>query len=121
MSRAATLLDLRAASDVVSIHLRLGDRSRGLLGAEQLRTMRAGALLINTARSQIVDQAALLQALEQGWIAGAGLDVYDTEPLPSDAALRRAPSVLLTPHLGYVTEDNLTTYYARPSRASAPG
>jgi phosphoglycerate dehydrogenase-like enzyme len=103
---------LLEASDFVSIHLVLGDRSRGLLGAAELACMRRSAFLINTSRAAIVDQGALVQALEQGSIAGAGLDVFDLEPLPADHPYRRLPNVLATPHLGYVSERNYKSYFS---------
>jgi len=95
----------------VSIHLRLSDRTRGLLGARELGLMRPGALLINTSRGPIVDEAALVRALESGAIGGAGLDVFDAEPLPADHPLRTAPRTLLTPHVGYVTETTFRTMF----------
>jgi len=104
--------DLLRRSDFVSIHLVLSERTRGLLGEAELRAMKPHAHLVNTSRAGIVDQAALLRALREGWIAGAGLDVFETEPLPADDPLRSLPNVLATPHLGYVTEQNYRTYYA---------
>lgn len=89
-------------SDFVSIHYKLSDRSRGLVGADELGAMKSTAYLINTSRGPIVDTAALLDALTRGQIAGAGLDVYDEEPLPVDHPLRTAPHTVLTPHIGYV-------------------
>jgi phosphoglycerate dehydrogenase-like enzyme len=89
---------------VVSVHLVLSDRSRGLIGEPGLRLMQSSAILVNTSRGPIIDQPALVRALDEGWIAGAGLDVYDAEPLPADDPLRTAPRTVLTPHLGYVTE-----------------
>lgn len=109
--RAATLPDLLASSDVVTLHLKLGERSRGLIGAEELALMRPSALLVNTSRSALIDRGALLDALEGGRIGGAGLDVFDEEPLPVGDVIRTAPRTLLTPHLGYVTEDNLRTFF----------
>lgn len=103
---------LLEGSDFVSIHLVLGERTRGLIGAAELRRMRPHAYLINTSRAPIVDQAALIEALEQGRIAGAGLDVFDIEPLPAGHAFRRLPNVLATPHLGYVSERNYRTYFS---------
>jgi phosphoglycerate dehydrogenase-like enzyme len=100
-----------AESDVVSVHLILSRRTRGLLDAVALRQMRPTAFLINTSRAPIIDRSALIEALEQGWIAGAGLDVFDIEPLPADDPLRRLPNVLATPHLGYVTRTNYQTYF----------
>ena len=108
---APSLEALLEASDVVSIHLVLGDRTRGLIDARALSRMRPDALLINTSRAAIVDEAALLAALRAGAIAGAGLDVYETEPLPPDSPWRTLPNVLATPHLGYVTERNYRTYF----------
>ena len=91
-------------SDILSVHVVLSERTRGLLGAAELASMKSSALLVNTSRGPIIDQAALVEALGSGQIAGAGLDVYDVEPLPADNPLRKAPNVVLTPHLGYVTE-----------------
>ncbi|MFD0375273.1 D-2-hydroxyacid dehydrogenase family protein [Streptomyces sp. NPDC127112] len=102
---------LLAGSDFVSVHLALGERTRGLIGAAELALMRPTAYLVNTSRSAIVDQEALLEALRNGRIAGAGLDVFDTEPLPAGHPLRTAPNLLATPHLGYVTRANYATYY----------
>ncbi|MEU9714265.1 D-2-hydroxyacid dehydrogenase family protein [Streptomyces sp. NPDC047976] len=102
---------LLADSDFVSVHLALGDRTRGLIGAAELELMRPTAYLVNTSRAAIVDQDALLDALRAGRIAGAGLDVFDTEPLPPHHPLRTAPRLLATPHLGYVTRANYATYY----------
>ncbi|MER5873185.1 D-2-hydroxyacid dehydrogenase family protein [Streptomyces sp. NPDC002044] len=109
--RAGSKEELLADSDFVSVHLALGDRTRGLIGAPELALMRPAAYLVNTSRAAIVDQDALLDALHAGRIAGAGLDVYDTEPLPEDHPLRTAPRLLATPHLGYVTRANYATYY----------
>lgn len=100
------------ASDVVSIHLMLSERTRGLVGASELALMKPRAYLINTSRGPIVDEVALLAALESGRIAGAGLDVYDIEPLPSDHRLRLLPNVTLSPHLGYVTREMLGAFYS---------
>jgi phosphoglycerate dehydrogenase-like enzyme len=98
-------------SDYVSIHLVLSDRTRGLLGRDDLRRMKPTAYLINTSRGPIVDEAALVEALAGSWIAGAGLDVFDIEPVPDDSPLRRLPNVLATPHLGYVTRASYGVYY----------
>ncbi|KQP76805.1 hydroxyacid dehydrogenase [Methylobacterium sp. Leaf111] len=108
---APSLAALLAASDVVSIHLVLGARTRGLVDDAALRRMRPEAFLINTSRAAIVDEAALLAALTENRIAGAGLDVFETEPLPPDSPWRTLPNVLATPHLGYVTERNYRTYF----------
>lgn len=98
-------------ADVVSIHTRLSDRTRGLVGARELGLMKPSALLVNTSRGPIVDEAALLQVLSEGRIAGCALDVFDAEPLPADHPLRVAPRVLLTPHLGYVTSETYRMFY----------
>jgi phosphoglycerate dehydrogenase-like enzyme len=105
--------DLLATSDVVTIHQKLSDRTRGLLGARELGLMRPDALLINTSRGPIVDEAALLDALTTGSIGGAGLDVFDVEPLPPGHPLRTAPRTLLTPHLGYATEETFRGMFAQ--------
>jgi phosphoglycerate dehydrogenase-like enzyme len=97
--------ELFAGSDVVSIHLPLSERSRGLIGAAEFEAMRSTAYLVNTSRGPIVDEAALLDALRERRIAGAALDVYDVEPLPLDHPLRSMPNTLLLPHIGYVTTD----------------
>ncbi|WP_216587320.1 D-2-hydroxyacid dehydrogenase family protein [Streptomyces brasiliscabiei] len=104
--------ELLRLSDFVSVHLVLSDRTRGLLDEPELRAMRPHAYLVNTSRAAIVDRTALVRALREGWIAGAGLDVFETEPLPADDPLRTLPNVLATPHLGYVTERNYRTFYS---------
>jgi phosphoglycerate dehydrogenase-like enzyme len=93
--------ELFANSDVLSIHLVLGERTRGLVGARELALMKPTAILVNTARGAIVDEGALMSALQEGRIAGAGLDVFAREPLPDDHPLRRLPNVVLTPHQGH--------------------
>lgn len=93
-----------ATADVVSVHLKLSERSRGLVGGAELSAMKPTALLVNTSRGPIVDEPALIEALRSGAIAGAALDVFDTEPLPADHPLRTLPNVLATPHLGYVAD-----------------
>jgi phosphoglycerate dehydrogenase-like enzyme len=103
--------ELFAASDVLTVHLKLSDRTTGLIGAAELAAMKPTAILINTSRGPIVDQDALVTALTVGTIAGAGLDVYDTEPLPAGNPLRGAPHTVLLPHLGYVTERGYRTMY----------
>ncbi len=104
-------LELFERADVVSVHYKLSERSRGLVGAAEIGVMKPSAYLVNTSRGPIVDTDALLAALRDGAIAGAGLDVFDTEPLPADHPLRNAPRTLLTPHLGYVTEDTYATFF----------
>lgn len=108
---AASKEELLEAGDFVSVHLVLSDRTRGLLGADELRRMRPTAHLVNTSRAAIVDQPALLRALRENWIAGAGLDVFDQEPLPAGHPLRTLPNVLALPHLGYVTRRNYEGYF----------
>ncbi|MFC8779699.1 D-2-hydroxyacid dehydrogenase family protein [Streptomyces nigra] len=110
---AASKEELLADSDFVSVHLALGDRTRGLLGAPELALLKPTAYLINTSRAAIVDQDALLAALHEGRIAGAGVDVFDVEPLPADHPMRTAPRLLATPHLGYVSQANYRTYYGQ--------
>ena len=105
--------ELFAASDVLSVHLKLSDRTTGLVGAAELAAMKPTALLVNTSRGPIVDENALVTALSTGAIAGAGLDVYDTEPLPAGSPLRGAPNTVLLPHLGYVTEAGYRTMYSQ--------
>jgi len=105
-----TLVDrdgLLRASDVVSLHLRLSEQTRGFLGARELAMMKRAAILINTARGPIVDEAALIEALTAGRLAGAGLDVFDTEPLPQGHPLTRLDNVVLTPHSAGVTAEAL--------------
>ncbi|MEV7065922.1 D-2-hydroxyacid dehydrogenase family protein [Streptomyces collinus] len=105
--------DLLASSDFVSVHLALSDRTRGLLGPAELAVLKPTAYLVNTSRAAIVDQEALLAALHDGRIAGAGVDVFDIEPLPADHPMRTAPRLLATPHLGYVSRANYATYYGQ--------
>ncbi len=98
-------------ADVVTLHLILSDRSRGIVGAEDLARMKRSAFIVNTSRGPLIDQPALIAALQEGRIAGAGIDVFDTEPLPIDHPLLAAPNTFLTPHLGYVTQQNYRAYY----------
>jgi phosphoglycerate dehydrogenase-like enzyme len=102
---------LLAESDVLSVHLVLSARSRGLIGAPELAAMKPTALLVNTSRGPIVDEAALVDTLRERRIGGAALDVYGQEPLPADHPLRTLPNVLLTPHIGYVTRDVYEVFY----------
>jgi phosphoglycerate dehydrogenase-like enzyme len=99
------LEELLGRSDVVSVHLRLSPESRGLLDGERLGRMRPRAVLVNTARGAIVDEDALVAALRSGRLAGAGLDVFATEPLPAASSLRRLPNVVLTPHVGWKVDE----------------
>ena len=103
--------DLFRRADVLTIHTRLSDRTRGLVTAAELALMKPSAYLVNTSRGPIVDEAALLAALNDGTIAGAALDVYDIEPLPAGHPLRSAPNTVLTPHLGYVSEGSYEVYF----------
>lgn len=100
-------------ADILTVHLVLSDRSRGLVDAQALGWMKPGARLVNTARGPIVDEQALVQALESGRLAGAALDVFADEPLPLDHPFRRLPNVLATPHVGYVSEQNYRQFYGQ--------
>ncbi|NOJ60062.1 NAD(P)-dependent oxidoreductase [Arthrobacter sp. 260] len=102
--------ELLAQSDVVSIHLKLSDSSRGLLDAGKLALMKEGSVLINTARGAIVDEPALIEALRTGPLSAAGLDVFTEEPLPANSELRGLPNVVLTPHIGWTVEEVLTEF-----------
>lgn len=104
--------DLFAQADFLTIHLTLSDRTRGIVGAEDLARMKPTAYLVNTSRGPLIDEAALIAALRARTIAGAALDVYDQEPLPAGHPLRTLPNALLTPHLGYVTEPNYRKFFA---------
>jgi len=110
-AEAVSKEDLFARSDVVTVHYKLGKRSVGLIGSAELDQMKPTAYLINTSRGPIVDTAALITALRTGKIAGAGLDVYDIEPLPLSHSLRMLDNVVLTPHLGYVTDDTYRVFF----------
>jgi phosphoglycerate dehydrogenase-like enzyme len=103
--------ELFASADIVSVHVVLSSRSRGLIGAQDIARMKPSAYLINTARAPIVDEDALYEALRGRRIAGAGLDVFAVEPLPVDDRFRALPNVVLTPHLGYVTRENYAVMY----------
>lgn len=103
--------ELFARADVLSIHLVLGRRSRGLVGAPELAAMKPTAMLVNTSRGPIVDEAALVDALRRKEIAVAALDVYDVEPLPAAHPLRTLDNVVLTPHIGYVTREAYEIFY----------
>jgi phosphoglycerate dehydrogenase-like enzyme len=98
-------------SDVLSVHMVLSPRSRGLIGRNDIALMKETAILVNTSRGPIVDAYAVIEALEAGRLGYAAFDVYDREPLPADHPLRRTPNVLLTPHIGYVTEENYRSSY----------
>ena len=103
--------DLFRNADFISIHLQLSDRTRGLVTANEFALMKKTAYLVNTSRGPIVDEKALIAALNDKRIGGAGLDVFDVEPLPTDHPFRRMDNVVLTPHLGYVSQQNYAGYY----------
>lgn len=103
--------DLFRNADFVTIHNVLSERSRGLVGAKELGLMKKSSYLINTSRGPIVDEKALIAALQAKSIAGAGLDVFDVEPLPLDHPFRKMDNVVITPHLGYVSEQNYRKYF----------
>ena len=110
----ATLVDkqtLFREADVITVHLVLSGRTKGLIGAPELALMKPTARLINSSRGPIVDQAALIKALQARTIAGAAVDVFDTEPLPADHPFRTLDNLLATPHIGYVTEELYRTFY----------
>lgn len=111
-ARWATREALLSNSDFVTIHLRLSDRTMGLIGRAELEMMRPTAYLINTSRGEIVDTEALLTALDSGILAGAGIDVFDVEPLPADDRRRTHPKILATPHIGYVTDATYQVFYS---------
>jgi phosphoglycerate dehydrogenase-like enzyme len=103
--------DLFRQSDFITIHVVLSQRTRGLIGSGELGLMKPSAFVINTSRGPIIDQTALIAALRERKIAGAGLDVFDTEPLPLDHPFRKMDNVVITPHLGYVSEQNYRRYF----------
>ncbi len=105
--------ELLARADVVSIHLVLSERTRGLIGRRELALMKPSAFLVNTSRGPIVDEGALVEALRSGALAGAGLDVFGEEPLPRDHPFYRLPNTVITPHLGYVTEETYRIFYSQ--------
>ena len=111
--------ELFAQADILSIHLQLSSRSRGLVTARELGLMKPEAYLINTSRGPIVDEAALIAALSENRIAGAGLDVFDVEPLPRDHPFRGMDQVTLTPHLGYNTRETLRAFWGDMPEAIA--
>jgi len=102
---------LFASSDIVSLHLVLSERTRGVVGEEELRAMKPSAWFVNTSRAGLVDMEALVRVLRERKIAGAGLDVFPVEPIPADDPLLSLPNVVLTPHLGYATRENFAVYY----------
>lgn len=108
---AGSLDALLSTSEIITIHVPLSERTRGLIGDAELRRMKSSALLVNTSRGPIVDETALIDALVHRRIAGAGLDVYEREPLPPDHPFRRLDNVVATPHIGYVTEETYRVYF----------
>ena len=110
---------LFAEADVVSVNLVLSERTRGLVDAEAIRRMKPTAYLVNTSRGPIVEEAALIAALQEGRIAGAGLDVLDVEPLPADHPIRTLDRHVATPHIGYVTRELYRTFYGDAAKAIA--
>jgi phosphoglycerate dehydrogenase-like enzyme len=115
-AKAVSKDELFSSSDVVTVHYKLSPRSAGLVGAAELALMKPSAYLVNTSRGPLVDHAALVACLRSGSIAGAALDVYDVEPLPLSDPLRTAPNVVLTPHLGYVTDDAYQVFYGEAAQ-----
>jgi phosphoglycerate dehydrogenase-like enzyme len=109
----ATKEELFATADVVTVHVVLSQRSRGLVGREDLARMKPTAYLVNTSRGPIVDEAALLDMLQQRKIAGAGVDVFSVEPLPVDHPFRKLDNMVVTPHLGYVSRDAFRAHYSQ--------
>lgn len=104
--------ELMKRSDVITVHLILSDRSRGVIGADELALMKPTAYIVNTARGPIIDEDALVAALENKAIAGAGIDVFSVEPLPADHPFRRLENAIVTPHLGYVSDTNYGAYFS---------
>jgi phosphoglycerate dehydrogenase-like enzyme len=98
-------------SDIVTIHLVLSDRTRAVVGAAELALMKPAALLVNSSRGPLVDEPALIDALQRGTIGGAALDTYDVEPLPANHPYRTLPNVLATPHIGFVTKNTYAVFY----------
>ena len=100
-----------AQSDFISIHLKLSNRVRGLVGEAAFKQMKPSAYIVNTSRAQIIDETALIKALQDDQIAGAAIDVYEKEPLPAEHPLRSVPNLILSPHIGYVTEETMAIFY----------
>jgi phosphoglycerate dehydrogenase-like enzyme len=109
--RVSGLDEMSQRADIMSIHMPLNAETRGLIGAQELARMKPGVILLNTSRGPIIDEAALIAALQNGHVAAAGLDVFDIEPLPADHPFRRMSNVHATPHLGYVTENSYRTFF----------
>ena len=102
---------LLKTSDVISLHLVLSDRTRGIIGKNEIAMMKPSAILVNVSRGPLIDEKAMIDALKNGRLGHAALDVYDREPLPADHPLRKMDNVTLSPHLGYVNDDNLKMFY----------
>ena len=113
VAHAGSKEKLMADADFITIHLALSDRTRGLIGKPELALMKPSTYIINTSRGPSIDQSALIDALERGAIAGAGIDVYDVEPLPADHPMRRLPRSIITPHLGFVSDENWRVFYGQ--------
>jgi 26S proteasome regulatory subunit N2 len=110
---AKTKQELLQQSDIVSIHMVLSPTTRHLLKAEDLKHMKSTAFLVNTSRGPLVDESALIEILKERKIAGAALDVFDIEPLPQDHELRKLDNVLLSPHIGYISDENYEAFYSQ--------
>lgn len=110
-ARKVSKEELFTTSDFISVHYKLSPRSQGIVGAADIAQMKPTAFLINTSRGPLIDEAAMIAAIREGRIAGAGLDVFDDEPLPAGHFFRNSPKVIVTPHVGYVSRENYVTYY----------
>ncbi|GAT87120.1 2-hydroxyacid dehydrogenase [Paenarthrobacter nicotinovorans] len=110
-ARLVSKEELFSESDIVTLHLRLSERTEGIVGSEELRLLGPDGVLVNTARGPLVDEVALIRALEEGWIRGAALDVFEEEPLPAGHALLHSRRTVLTPHVGYVTHESYRKFY----------
>jgi len=116
-ARRVPLDELFRESDVVSVHLRLSERTRGIIGADQLSSMKRSAYFVNSARGALVDEEALLAALRENRIAGAALDVYEVEPLPTGHPFRSCENVVLSPHMGFVTREAYHLFFRQAVEA----
>ena len=110
-ARLVSKEELFTVADVATLHLRLSERSENTVGEAELRLLGPDGILVNTARGPLVDQEALVKALNEGWIRGAALDVFDQEPLHAGHPLLAAPNTVLSPHLGYVTQESYRQFY----------
>jgi len=114
-AHSAELVDkiqLFERADVATVHMVLSDSTRDLIGEPELRALGPDSYIVNTSRGPLITETALIRALDEGWIAGAALDVFDEEPLPDDHPLRRSPRTVITPHLGYVTTESYRGFFA---------